>query len=66
MAKLKSQTLQMQQARKKHEEFKQFVVSESSMSLTESEDEDNSVATNKAAILSSSDSSDSEQEILKQ
>jgi hypothetical protein len=66
MAKLKSQTLQMQQARKKHEEFKQFVVSESSMSLTESEGEDNSVATNKAAILSSSDSSDSEQEILKQ
>ena len=65
MAKLKSQTLQMQQARKKHEEFKQFVVSESSMSLTESEGEDNSVATNKAAILSSSDSSDSEQEILK-
>jgi hypothetical protein len=66
MAKLKSQTLQIQQARKKQEEFKNFVVSESSMSITESEGEDNSVATNKAAILSSSDSSDSEQEILKQ
>ena len=60
MAKLKSQTLEMQQARKRQEEFKQFVVDESSMSVTESENEDNSVATNKAAILSSSDSSESE------
>ena len=60
MAKLKSQTLEVQQARKRQEEFKQFVVDESSMSVTESENEDNSVATNKAAILSSSDSSESE------
>jgi uncharacterized protein YfdQ (DUF2303 family) len=63
MAKLKSQSLEMQGARTRQEEFKEFVVDESSMSITESEDEDNSVATNKAAILSSSDSSDSDQEI---